>query len=412
MNLAGTTLDALEREYGDSFYLIDLDAFETNYHEFLRAFRTLYPNTHIAYSYKANYTPKLCQMVNTWGGYAEVVSRMEYDLACRVGVAPERIIFNGPYKAPGDIELALQLGSIVNVDWPYQVQIVDQIAQHFPHRQIVVGIRVTFDLPASRPSRFGFDADGSELKAVIEHLRGLANVEIAGLHCHFLTPKRSTDDYRFITERMLRLTAEHFGDTPPRFVNLGGGYFSKMKEELQTQFGITVPTYEQYAEAIATSLAAGYPAGKAPELILEPGIALTADVARFVTKVIDVHELGSRKLALVSGSIYDIKPTLNSRNLPIQVIARAHADARSISGSLDIVGYTCMEHDVLFAGYEGTLATGDWVVFDNVGAYTNVLRPPFIRECSAMLGWSVQNDTFELLKRKEVFSDVFNTYAF
>ncbi|HEV8619517.1 MAG TPA: hypothetical protein VGQ79_00665, partial [Nitrospiraceae bacterium] len=86
--------------------------------------------------------------------------------------------------------------------------------------------------------------------------------------------------------------------------------------------------------------------------------------------------------------------------------------ARTIQGKLDIVGYTCMEHDVLFAGFEGTLAVGDYVVFDNVGAYTNVLRPPFIRECPAMLGWSSKMGVFELLKRKQVFDDVFSTYAF
>jgi diaminopimelate decarboxylase len=337
---------------------------------------------------------------------------MEYDLARRVGVEPQRIIFNGPYKAPGDVELALIRGSTVNLDWPYQVAIVEQVARRFPNRRIAVGLRVTFALPSGRPSRFGFDADGGELGFVLGHLGELGNVQIAGLHCHFLTLKRSPEDYGFITERMLRLVREHFGDVPPRFINLGGGYFSRMKEELQSQFGIVVPTYAQYAEAIATRLAACYPHSDAPELILEPGIGLTADVVKFAAKVIDVRVHGVRKLALVSGSIYDIKPTLNSRNLPVEVALSGRPGARSIEGKLDIVGYTCMEHDVLFTGFEGTLAVGDYVVFDNVGAYTNVLRPPFIRECPAMLGWSSGADTFQVLKRREVLDDIFGTYAF
>ena len=185
-----------------------------------------------------------------------------------------------------------------------------------------------------------------------------------------------------------------------------------MKEELRCQFGVAVPTYEDYAETMATRLATHYSNGDGPELILEPGICLTADAARFVAKVIDVHELGSRKLALVSGSIYDIKPTLNSRNLPIEVIPCSCADARTIEGNVDVVGDTCMEHDVLFTGFKGRLSVGDYVIFDNVGAYTNVLRPPFIRECPAMLAWSSVHNRFELLKRKEVFHDVFNTYVF
>ena len=60
---------------------------------------------------------------------------------------------------------------------------------------------------------------------------------------------------------------------------------------------------------------------------------------------------------------------------------------QAIAGGIDVVGYTCMENDVLFRGFEGAIGAGDYAVFDNVGAYTNVLRPPFIRECPAILGW-------------------------
>jgi diaminopimelate decarboxylase len=350
-------------------------------------------------------------MVKQWGGYAEVVSRMEYELAQRVGVDPERIIFNGPYKSPNDVGRALALGSVVNVDWPYQLSIVDAVARNSPERQLRVGVRVTFEIPSNQPSRFGFSADDGALSGILAQLRALPNVEVAGLHCHFLTPHRSTTDYRFITSRMLELTATHFRE-PPAFVNVGGGYFSKMKRELQEQFGIPVPTYRQYAKAIAAQVAASYPNGFVQELILEPGICLTADVVKFIARVIDVHVSGPRRLVLVSGSVYDIKPTLNARNLPLEVIHAEDGGRPTLSGRFDIVGYTCMENDVLFKGFEGTLGVGDYAVFQNVGAYTNVLRPPFIRECPPMLGWNYETNAFEILKRREFFNDVFATYTF
>ncbi|MGH8728016.1 MAG: hypothetical protein ACREV9_07630 [Burkholderiales bacterium] len=399
-------LESLEHLHGDSFYIVDLEAFFDKYHELLQAFRAHYENSQIAYSYKTNYTPRLCEMVEAWGGYAEVVSRMEYDLARRIGVAPERIVFNGPYKSEQDLMLALDSGSIVNLDWPYQLAAVKKLASRL--RRAVIGVRVTFAVPGARPSRFGFDAEGPQIGAVMEALRELRNVEIAGLHCHFLTPTRSVEDYRFITRRMLDLGEKYFGDSPPRMINVGGGYFSSMKPELQRQFGVSVPTFQNYAKAIAAEFAVRFPRG-GPQLILEPGIGITATAVKFAARVIDVHVLGVRKLALVAGSVYDIKPTLNSRNLPVQIIA-ANKEGRSVGGPVDIVGYTCMEHDVLYAGFEGELRAGDWVIFDNVGAYTNVLRPPFIRECPAMLGY--QNGQFEVLKRGQNFDDVFGAYSF
>ncbi len=411
MDLTWSTLNLLEQEHGDSLYIVDLDAFKANYHEFLGAFRRFYPDTNIAYSYKTNYTPKLCSLVMRWGGYAEVVSRMEYELARLLGVEPARIVFNGPYKTSDDITVALRQGAVVNLDWPYQAEIVSEVARSFPENSFRVGLRVSFPIPSSRPSRFGFLAGSLELQDVLARLRNDRNVIIAGLHCHFLTADRSPQDYGFIAGRMLEIADSCFGEAPD-FLNLGGGFFSKMKEELRAQLGITVPTYGQYAEAIATRFAERYPNGNGPELILEPGICLTADVVKFAARVIDVHHVESRNLALVSGSIYDIKPTLNSRNLPMQVLAGERAAVRTLRGKIDIVGFTCMEHDVLFTGFEGTVAPGDYVVFENVGAYTNVLRPPFIRECPAILGWNSQSGGFEVLKRRGILSDIFGPYRF
>jgi diaminopimelate decarboxylase len=410
MDISWQLLHSLEETYGDSLYLLDLKAFENNYHEFLQAFRCIYPNTNIAYSYKTNYTPKLCQLVNLMGGYAEVVSRMEYDLALRVGVPPQRIIFNGPYKRESDIEEALLAGSIVNLDSPYEVALVEAIAHKSPNHTMIVGIRCNFDIGTDDISRFGFDVEGEELKSILETLGRLENCHVGGLHCHFLAPQKSVKAYSLIARRMLELSAVYFGDNHPQFIDLGGGFFSKMSLDLRKQFGYPVPAFQEYAEAIAPQFADLFPQDSGPELILEPGIAITADIMKFVSKIIDIKTIRSRTIALVSGSIYNTKPTLNDKNLPIRVLSNNPKSKRA-NGTIDIVGYTCMENDCLYKGYQGSLAVGDYVVFDNVGAYTVVLKPPFIIPCPAMIAYDSTHREFEIVKRREDLSDVFSTYV-
>jgi diaminopimelate decarboxylase len=405
------SLHRLEQAYGDSFYLLDLGTFQDNYYEFLEAFRSIYPNSSIAYSYKTNYIPQLCQCVNNMGGYAEVVSGMEYDLALRVGVPPQRIIFNGPYKREAEIAKALLEGSIVNLDSQYEVSIVDAIAQRAPERTITVGVRCNFDIGAESISRFGFDVEGKGLQTVFETLRRLENCRVGGLQCHFLTPQKSVESYARLARKMLELSALYFENDHPQFIDLGGGFFSRMSLDLRNQFSFHVPTYEEYAQAIAPQFADIFPDDSGPELILEPGIAITADVMKFVAKVIDIKQIRSRTIALVSGSVYNIKPTLNDKNLPIHVLSGATRSKRN-NGPADIVGYTCMEHDCLYKGYEGPLATGDYVVFENVGAYTIVLKPPFILPCPAILAYDANSEEFELVKRQERFSDIFSSYVF
>lgn len=420
-NVTGTRRDAtaeldplmladLEAHLGDAFYVLDTRKFKENYDALLGAFRKRYRNTRIAYSYKTNYTPALCRLIDTWGGYAEVVSALEYDLAVRLGVDGRSIIFNGPYKTDADIATAAASGSIVNVDWPYQIEAVERLARGWKCAPMRVGIRVTFAIAGVSPSRFGFDADGPDLVRVLERLRALEAVKIEGLHCHFLTPARSIEDYRHIATRMTDLAVELFSSTArPSFIDVGGGFFSRMPAELAAQFKTSVPSFDDYAEAIAGTFSARYGGDGPTELVIEPGLALTADAAQFVTKVVDVRELKDRKLALASGSFYDIRPTGATRNLPLRVV-RCGSGMDSVEGEIEVVGNTCMEHDVMHRGYVGRLHVGDYLVFSNVGSYTNVLRPPFIRGCRPIVAIREDRRGFEIVRRADDAEQVFSAY--
>ena len=89
----------------------------------------------MAYSYKTNYTPYLCRIIKSKGGFAEVVSRLEYDLALKVGQKPNKIVFNGPVKCYEDIALALGNKSIVNLDSWTEIDHVAKYARKHPEQR-------------------------------------------------------------------------------------------------------------------------------------------------------------------------------------------------------------------------------------------------------------------------------------
>lgn len=409
MPITWDALQGLTRIYGESFYLIDLAKFQTNYLQFLQAFQEVYLKSQIAYSYKTNYIPRLCQSVQAMGGYAEVVSGMEYELALRIGVPAARIIFNGPYKRAEDFTRALMQGAVVNLDSFYEVERLKALATKFPQQIFRIGIRCNFEVGAEQRSRFGFDVDSAAFQELIRILRKIPNCRIVGLHCHYLAPQRSADAYKKIAVRMLDIALTHFTTEKLEFIDLGGGFFSRMGQALQQQFSFAIPSFAEYGQAIAEVFAESFPQQDGPELILEPGISIVADVMQFVAQVIDVKSVGNRGIALLAGSIYDIKPTLTLRNLPICVIAAPQG--RAETRVLDLVGTTCMENDCLYQGFEGELKAGDYVVFDNVGAYTNVLRPPFINPALPILALS-RTGNIDVVRRRENMDDVFASYVF
>ena len=412
MNLTWQMLQELEKKYGDSFYILDIKKFKDNYQEFLMSFRAIYPNSNIGYSYKTNYTPKLCQCVNSLGGYAEVVSQMEYDLAVAIGVSPSRIIFNGPLKSPEDIERAILAGSIVNLDCLEEVEIVTALAQRMPDRKIAVGLRCNFDVGSGRISRFGIAVEEGALARIFKIFEELENCSVQGLHCHISTVTRSLESYSLRTKKILELSDYYFKDTQPKFIDVGGGFFGKMNDELRQQFACYVPSYQEYAGAIAPLLRSRFPDDSGPELIIEPGVAVVANILKFVGKVVGLKTVRSRQLALVVGSIHNVKPTLTDKQLSLRVYKNEkNVETKKLDAPIDIVGYTCMEHDCLYKDYPGEIGIGDYVIFENIGAYTVVFKPPFIRPNPPIISYDSALNEYALIRRRETSQDVFSTYV-
>ena len=413
MKFTWDILEELSNIYGESFYLLDSQRFERNYIEFLKAFRDIYPKTFIAYSYKTNYTPKLCALINRKGGYAEVVSEMEFDLAIKLGQSPQKIIFNGPYKNEKSIKKCILKRGIVNLDSFYEIDIVEKIAHDNPEINMSVGIRCNFDAGDSVTSRFGFDIEGKDFYQAFNRLRDIDNISIKGLHCHF--PNRNIESYIIRVDKMLHLSNQLF-DSPPEFIDIGGGFFGKIDESLKKQFKCKPPSYQEYAEVIATKFQNIYQnldASLKPKLILEPGTALVADTMKFVVKVINIKTIRDKIIATVSGSRFNIIPTSNDINLPIKVFQDFKKDCCCTEyDSIDIAGYTCIESDYLYKGYKGSLRIGDFIMFDNVGSYSIVLKPPFISPNCAVIEYNSKYKSYEIIKRKEEIEDIFRTFKF
>lgn len=406
-------LERIAKSYGDSFYLLDSEQFVRNYEELQKSFRDIYADTHIAYSYKTNYTPALCKIVDQLGGYAEVVSGMEYDLALKVGVRPEKIFFNGPYKHPEPVEMLLTRGGVVNVDSQYELDIIGSISKKHTGSRLNVGLRCNFDIHDGITSRFGFDTKGEEFAAALNYLRTLPNVNLAGLNCHFAT--RSLEAWPKRAEGMLKLVGEYF-QSPPEFISLGGGLFGKMGESLKAQFDSRIPDYKEYAEAVAPLFSSAYSQkgiNRKPKLIIEPGSALAGDVLKLVTKVVNIKDVRGKKIATLTGSVYNINPTLNKKNPPVTVYHPVeNQNEQKVYTDLDLAGYTCIESDYLYRGFNGKLAVGDIVVFDNAGSYSIVLKPPFILPNFPIVEYKPQTNAIELVKRQETFEDLFHTFCF
>ena len=395
----------LSEKVGDAFYMLDGKQFKDNFIELKSEFSKIYPDFNIAYSYKTNYTPKLCRIVNELGGFAEVVSDMEMEIALRIGVEPKKIIWNGPYKNAKKVEQLLVMGGTVNIDSAYEIDLVADIADRHPNHKLNIGIRCNFDVGDGIVSRFGFDIESEDFKKALSLLETHKNLYLIGLQCHFAT--RRLETWKPRAEGMLALI-DQLGIVPEH-IDLGGGLFGKMADSLKVQFDSEIPTYKQYAEAVAPTFAEHFRnSKKKPLLLIEPGSALVGDCMKFASRVVNIKEVRGKAIATLLGSIYNINPTLNKKNPPIEVYAMGERQREY--KDLDFGGFTCIESDYLYRHYDGKLAKGDMVVFGNAGSYSVVLKPPFILPNFPII--DISDGQLEMIKRGEGFDDLFHTFAF
>lgn len=396
-------LHGLRKEYGDAFYLLDSAQFRKNFQELKEVFRKIYSNFNIAYSYKTNYTPKLCRLVNEMGGYAEVVSEMELEIARRVGCKPERVIWNGPIKNPKAVEEFLLEGGCVNIDSYEELKMIKSIHQRHAEKLITIGIRCNYDVHDGVVSRFGFDIDGNEFKEAVAFATKTENVNFVNFQCHFA--KRQIDYWPARAMGMLAIL-DRFGVTPER-IDIGGGLYGKMEDSLKAQFPSVIPGYAAYAKA-AAQVFADYFADKEvkPELIIEPGSALVGDCMKFVGTVKTIKSVRGKWIASVMGSQKNI--CMTGINPPIEVIPMGGTQQEY--KDLDMVGFTCIEGDVLYHNYNGKLAREDAIVISNCGSYSLVMKPPFILPNFPVL--DISEGGCKVIKRGETFDDLFQTYIF
>ena len=96
------------------------------------------------------------------------------------------------------------------------------------------------------------------------------------------------------------------------------------------------------------------------------------------------------------------------KKLPIKILKSL---GKNKFDKIDLMGYTCLEQDLMYEGYRGFLDKDDVLMFENVGGYSIVSKPQFIKPNCSMISLEENGQTKEIM-REETFEDVFSKFIF
>ena len=345
----------LTGEFGSPLWLADVDRFAGNIRAFAAAWRSRWPVTRIAYSYKTNRLPAFLQATEEAGALAEVAGVAEYELAAGAAETdPANIVVDGPAKPDRLLARAGAGGALVLVDS------AAELARAAAAGVRRVGLRVALDSFTGARTRFGIPP--AEISAAA---RAAADVGLAveALSTHLVSTDLDPETGRVVVSwprsageyaaaaALLATLAEELADDgrPIATIDLGGGFPS-------------AAATGEHARAVSCALRAH---GFAGELVLEPGRALVADAVDLAFSVVAVKTLAGGERCLICDA--------GTNFLPGALTSPPRLEAPNVCGATApvlVTGPLCLNVDVIHPHAElPPVSPGDVLVARAVGAY-------------------------------------------
>jgi diaminopimelate decarboxylase len=366
------------------------------------AVRSAFPDPWLrAFSVKANDVAPIVARIASLGFDANVVSRGEWAVARRAGLANDRITLEGVGKTDADLRAAVAAAAageplrwlaIESLDEARAlVDIAGRAASPGRRRRPVdVLFRLNPEvIPETQhalavgaaSSKFGMTAD--ELSEAVELVAGARGLEPRGVHLHVGSQLRAVDAWRDAVRRGLAVLGL-LGGTRPRFDTLDvGGGFPIMP------LGDAAPDPARFARELPALIEA-IPADRRPSrFAIEPGRALVARAGFLVARVLHVRERGGRQIVLDTGMTELIRPALYDAWHEIGALTSlgravdigtetgtetgtdAHLETARVEGPI------CESTDHLGEHRLPPLRRGDLVVIRDAGAYSAALASTY-----------------------------------
>jgi len=404
-HIDGNAVKDLISNHGSPLFVISEKTIRETYRAAKRAFTTRYPKVQFAWSYKTNYINAVCNIFHQEGSWGEVVSGFEYKKALQNNVPGTKIIFNGPDKTVEDLTSAIQNDSLIHIDHLDELYLIKELAIELKKRPRVA-IRVNMDTGVYPIwDRFGFNYENGQAWDAINKIMLNDAMDLVGLHTHIGTFMLSPNAYGVAASKLseLALAIKTKFKKQIQYLDLGGGFASKNTlKGSYLQGADSVPTFDQYAEAISTAiLNAGFVENELPLLILESGRSLIDSAGYLLGSVISNKRLSDGRRATIMDFGVNVLFTsfwYDHKISPAQDFSQYTEDAV-------LYGPLCMNIDVIRENITlPPLKRDDHVVVHSVGAYNMTQWMQFIALRPAVVMIDMDEKAHVIRKRETLGS--------
>ncbi len=322
---------------------------------------------HVHYAIKANFNPRLLEIIKQAGMGADCVSGGEVRAAINAGIEPDKIVFAGVGKTDKEIAYSLDAGIFCfNIESIPEAEAIERLAAE---RGVTtqVAIRVNPNVGAHTHSnittglaenKFGINYE--QLDEVIDIVEKMEHLKLIGLHFHIGSQILVMDDFIALCGRineLQELLSDTRGLVLPH-INVGGGL--GIRYDAPDKY--PVPDFELYFATYANNLKL-YPV---QQVHFELGRSIVAQCGSLITRATYIKHGTCKKFIIIDAGMNDlIRPAMYDAYHRIENLTSKKTDE-----VYDVVGPICESSDV-FCKDRKMPATerGDILAIRSAGAY-------------------------------------------
>lgn len=338
---------------------------------------------HVHYAMKANFNPKVLDMIQSYGIGADCVSGNEVKAAVEHGFNKGKIVFAGVGKSDKEINLALDADIFCfNVESVQELLIINDLAKA-KNKTANVAIRINPNVDAHThhfittgldENKFGINI--WQLPDVVAALRKCPNLHFLGIHFHIGSQITDMEVYKSLCTRINEMQDwfENHG-FPVKVLNTGGG----LGVDYYNPDTNSISDFESYFKVFKDFL--NVKPGQ--EVHFELGRALVAQSASLISRVLYVKNgLKKNFLILDAGMTELIRPMLYQAYHAIENVSRGSGSMDQTTNNepqvtnlkYDVVGPICESTDCFRKDVDLPESfRGDLIAIRTAGAYAEVM---------------------------------------
>ena len=346
------------------FYLYSENIIKNNYNSYSESFGDHSHN--ICYSVKANSNLSILSLLAKLGSGFDIVSGGELTRVLMAGGDPAKIVFSGVGKTEEEIIQALDNNIMCfNVESKDELYTINKIAKQ-KNKKANISFRVNpainvnthpYITTGMRDNKFGIDQ--SDILSLYKDASILDGISIAGIDFHIGSQIMDLEPYLESLVKIITIADDlNASGIPLKHIDIGGGLGISYEGE-------PIVDKKVYISEIIKIIG-----DRKLSLVIEPGRSIVGEAGLLITKIINIKESSTKSFAITDAGMNDMlrPPLYEAFHSIIEVVNKSIGKT-----SYDVVGPICETADFLGKDRKLSIAQGDFLAVENVGAYGFVL---------------------------------------